>query len=313
MCGGIAPATAGALSVQLENDSFDGASDAYYTHGLQLVFTPAAAVSWPKKFLPDSYETSELRTQYSLGQAIFTPYEIEKSQLQLDDRPYAGWLYLSASLQSKNLLSVHGLIVAERLDFSAGIVGPSSGAEQAQRGIHQLFDTYEVNGWSNQLKDEPAVLVSYARKWAHIRELRSSELAWEMSASLGGSVGNVATQLVSGFGLRLGKSLYSSAGASGVPPATMAPNSGVPSGSGDWFLFADWQLRFIEGDIFLDGNSTKDSHRVEKEPRVSEWRFGGAYSSGRYRWDLYHVRRSQEFIGQYVNASFSGISLTVSF
>ncbi|MBB5212999.1 lipid A deacylase LpxR family protein [Microbulbifer hydrolyticus] len=308
-----APAAAGSVNLQLENDSFDGASDAYYTQGLQLTYAPDAPVSWIKNLLPDAYQNREIYSQYALGQAIYTPYEVARSDLILDDRPYAGWLYLGGSLKSQHLLPNSGLLVVERLDVQAGIVGPSSGAEQAQRTTHQVLRAYDVNGWDHQLKDEAGVVVSYARKWAHIQPLGDSGTGWEFSGTLGGSAGNVATQAALGLGIRLGKNLYTSAGVSALQPTTVAPDFGAAMVSGSWFLFADWQTRFISRDIFLDGNSSKPSHWVEKEPQVSEWRFGGAFAAGRYYLSLYHARRSQEFVGQYENANFSGIGLSISF
>ncbi len=134
-----------------------------------------------------------------------------------------------------------------------------------------------------------------------------------MSGTLGGSLGNITAQLVSGVELRLGRALNSSVGISGVAPATAAPHYSAPSGDSGWHLFADWQLRFVSRDIFLDGNSDKESHSVEKAPRVGEWRFGLAFATGRYQWTLYHARRSREFVGQYENATFSGLGLTARF
>ena len=308
-----APAAAGSVSLQLENDSFDGASDAYYTQGLQLTYAPDAPVTWIKNLLPDFYGDREIYSQYSLGQAIYTPYEVARSDLILDDRPYAGWLYLGGTLKTHFVVPQSGWLIAERLDVQAGIVGPSSGAEQAQRTTHKVLRAYDVNGWDHQLKDEAGVVVSYARKWARIQPLSDSGTGVEFSGTLGGSAGNVATQAALGLGVRLGTHLYTSAGVSALPPATVAPDFGASSAPGSWFLFADWQTRFVGRDIFLDGNSSKPSHWVEKEPRVSEWRFGGAFAVGRYRLSLYHARRSQEFVGQYENATFSGIGLAASF
>ena len=308
-----APAVAGSLSLQLENDSFDGASDAYYTQGLQLTYAPDAPVDWPKNFLPSSYSDREIQTQFSIGQAIYTPYEVARSDLILDDRPYAGWLYLGAAIKSHHVLPQSGWLIAERLDVQAGIVGPSSGAEQAQRTTHQVLRAYDVYGWDHQLKDEPGFVVSYARKWARIQAISDNGVGVELSGTLGGSVGNVATQVALGLGVRLGKNLYTSVGVTALQPTTVAPDAGTTSAPGSWFLFADWQSRFVNRDIFLDGNSSKHSHSVEKEPQVNEWRFGGAYAVGRYQLSLYHARRSQEFVGQYENATFSGIGLTVSF
>ncbi|WP_105102894.1 lipid A deacylase LpxR family protein [Microbulbifer pacificus] len=309
---GITPAVAGSLSLQLENDSFDGASDADYTQGLRLSYTSDSAPGWMTSLLPDRYRERELRAQYILGQAIFTPYEIFEAELLEYDRPYAGWLYLGAGLHSVNLMPESRLAVAERFEVTVGIVGPSSGAESAQRSFHRVLQTYDVNGWDNQLKDEATLMLSYARKWAHIQPLGESGLNVELSGTLGGNLGNVNTQLMSGVGLRVGRDLFSSVGVNALAPATAAPDGGMGSDAG-WYLFSDFQVRFVNRDIFLDGNSFKESHSVEKEPWVGEWRMGLVFSTGPLHWSLYHARRSQEFVDQYADVQFSGIGLSVSF
>lgn len=308
----IDPAVAGNISLQLENDSFDGASDADYTQGMRLAYTSDTSPQWVTSLLPESYQDREIRTQYFLGQAIFTPYEVFETELLEYDRPYAGWLYLGAALHSVNLIPESRLATAERFEISAGIVGPSSGAEQAQQSLHRVIHTYEVNGWDNQLRDEPTLMLSYARKWAYIQPVGNSTLNFELSGTLGGNLGNVNTALASGLGVRFGRNLYSSVGVSALSPATAAPASEVSSSDG-WYLFSDLQLRYVNRDIFLDGNTFKDSHSVEKEPTVGELRFGLVIATGRLRWSLYHARRSQEFVDQYADVQFSGIGLSASF
>jgi hypothetical protein len=313
ICSHISTAGADSLSLQLENDSFDGASDAYYTQGFQLIYTPGKPVEWPKKFPFFAHANQEIRGQYFLGHAIFTPYEIGETQLLEYDRPYAGWLYLGAALLTEQAIPQSHIKAVDRLEFSLGVVGPSSGADKFQRWTHRLIDTYEVNGWHNQLHDEPAVLVSYAKKWAYNRPLGQSGIDWELGATLGGSLGNVNTQFLSGFGLRLGRDLFSSVGIKGVQPSTTSSHYYVPPQTLGWYLFTDWQLRYVARDIFLDGNTFKESHSVEKEPWVGDWSFGAAFSAGRYQLLVYHARRSREFELQYENANFSGVSLTSSF
>lgn len=307
-----ATATAGSLSVQVENDSFGRARDADYTQGLRLAYTANSPPSWLKSLLPDSYQNRELSNQFFLGQAIFTPFEIFESELLEYDRPYAGWLYMGGALQSVDLVPGSSVSVAERLEISVGIVGPSSGAEQAQRSLHSALETYDVYGWSNQLRDEPTLQLSYARKWAHIQSLGHRGLEFELSGTLGGNLGNVNTALVTGVGIRFGRDLFSSLGVSALSPSTAGPEAGMRAGSG-WYLFSDLHMRLVQRDISLDGNTFKESHSVEKETGVAEWRLGLAFATGRYRWNLYHARRSQEFVDQYSDVNYFGVGLAASF
>ena len=304
--------TAGNLSLQLENDSFGRTNDADYTQGLRLAYASDSPAGWIQSLLPERYQARELNAQVFLGQAIFTPYEIFETELLDYDRPYAGWLYLGGALQSVDLNPGSAVSVAERLEISAGIVGPSSGAEQAQRSTHELLQTYDVSGWQNQLRDEPTLQVSYARKWAHIQPVGNRGLQFELSGTLGGNLGNVNTSLVSGVGVRFGRDLFSSLGVNAFAPSIGGPDSAMRAGSG-WYLYSDLQLRLVQRDIFLDGNTFKDSHSVEKETRVGEWQIGAMLPTGRYRWSVYHARRSQEFVDQYADVDFFGIGLSASF
>ncbi|MBN8429301.1 lipid A deacylase LpxR family protein [Microbulbifer salipaludis] len=308
---GSATASAGGISLQLENDSFGRTSDADYTQGLRLSYTTDGPAGWVQSLLPERYQNRELATQVFLGQAIFTPFEVFETDLLEYDRPYAGWLYLGGALQSVDLNPGSSLRVAERFEVSVGIVGPSSGAEQAQRATHALLRTYDVNGWENQLRDEPTLQLSYARKWAHIQSVGERGLQLEWSATLGGHLGNVNRSLVSGVGVRFGRDLFSSLEVSALAPYTTGPESGMRAGG--WYLYSELQLRFVSRDIFLDGNTFKDSHSVEKETRVGEWQFGLVLPTGRYHWSAYHARRSQEFIDQYADVNFFGIGLSASF
>lgn len=313
----ISVADAGTISVRLENDSFDGASDADYTQGLQLSYAPDAPPKFLVDWLNNTYssvtEQRELSTEYFLGQAIYTPFEIFETGLVADDRPYAGWLYMGGALSSSQLVPERNLKIVDRLELSVGIVGPSSLADRTQRWAHELLGTYEVNGWNNQLRDEPAVVAGYTRKWARIRPLQSLAKEWELSGILGGNLGNVSTQLAAGVGVRIGQNLHSSVSAAGQQPMTVAPLMSGPGGQPGWSVFAQWQVYLVGRNIFLDGNTYKDSHSVEKSTAVGEWQLGVAVSSGRYGLAVYHVRRSREFVGQYENSVFSGVSLSVGF
>ncbi|MCQ3828651.1 lipid A deacylase LpxR family protein [Microbulbifer elongatus] len=307
-----ATTTAGTIALQLENDSFGRVNDADYTQGVRLSYTADNPPGWIHSLLPGRYQNRELNAQWFIGQAIFTPFEIFETELLQYDRPYAGWLYLGGVVQAVDLNPGSAVSIAERVEVSAGIVGPSSGGEQAQRSTHQLLRTYDIHGWDNQLRDEATLQLSYARKWAHVETVGENGLQFEISGTLGGHLGNVNTSLISAAGVRLGRDLYSSFGVSAFAPYISGPENSLRSGGG-WYLYSDVQWRLVHQDIFLDGNTFKDSHSVVKEPHVAEWQAGWVLPIGRYRWSAYYARRSQEFIDQYAQVDFFGIGLSASF
>jgi hypothetical protein len=70
----------------------------------------------------------------SLGQNIYTPEDKERSDLILDDRPYAGIAYLGLGLHSKSRRQM------DTLEFGIGVVGRHSYAEDCQQEIHNWTD-----------------------------------------------------------------------------------------------------------------------------------------------------------------------------
>jgi len=70
----------------------------------------------------------------SMGQNMYTPTDISREDLIEDDRPYAGWAYLGIAFHSKNERRL------DTMEFQLGIVGPASGAEQAQKVVHRKID-----------------------------------------------------------------------------------------------------------------------------------------------------------------------------
>lgn len=63
-------------------------------------------------------------------------------------------------------------------------------------------------------------------------------------------------------------------------------------------------------DIFLDGNTFRDSHSVDKEPLVADIQFGLAIHVGRMRIALSNIWRSREFEDQDERSQFGAINLS---
>jgi lipid A 3-O-deacylase len=108
-----APKSFTAFTFYWENDAVGG-TDRNYTNGLKLTWsTPFTDKSQkqdplPKwganiiKWLPFVGDpSSEKAISMSLGQNIYTPEKTSGRDLILDDRPYAGWLYLGIGFHSK--------------------------------------------------------------------------------------------------------------------------------------------------------------------------------------------------------------------
>ena len=63
--------------------------------------------------------------------------------------------------------------------------------------------------------------------------------------------------------------------------------------------------------IFLDGNTFKDSHSVDKEPLVGDFQAGLVLTWKGYRLSFTSVHRTREFEGQESSTRYGAFSLSI--
>jgi len=304
----------GALTFQFENDLFAGA-DRHYTNGMRL--------SW---LSPQGGETLEILQQardlleviaqdenkstrfgWALGQDIFTPEDRFTTSVVADDRPYAGWLYGALSLHTV-IDQGEGRQTSESVEISLGIVGPEAQGEEAQDFVHdvRLIDNFQ--GWDNQLKTEPGLLVAYEHKWRLDDPWQlGNGLQADFVPHLGGSFGNVLTHANAGGAVRFGLNLADDFG----PPALIHGGSSLDKlleNGWSTYLFATAEGRFVAHNIFLDGNTWTTSHSVDRQPWVGRFSLGAALTYGRFRLAYTNALITKEFEGQSRPSRFGSIS-----
>jgi lipid A 3-O-deacylase len=309
----------GTLSFVLENDVFYGL-DRDYTNGLQIAWTtgPLDEKCWvcePARVLPFFQGVGKIRINYALGQNMYTPGDITLANPPLTERPYAGWLYASLGIVASFDYDSKGQWShLEQLDLSLGVVGPSSQAEQAQTLWHQLIGVNEPQGWDTQLKDEPALLLTYERSWRYRVEDLPFGLEMSLTPHLGGAVGNVFTYLNGGGTIMLGWNMGDVYGAPRIEPSS--PGAGYferPEGGIGLYAFAGVDARLVGYNIFLDGNTWKDSRSVDKEFLVGDAQVGVALTVENARLAFTHVFRTREFKTQHDADEFGAIALSWQF
>jgi lipid A 3-O-deacylase len=311
------PDEAGILSIQVDNDMWGSGSDSYYTHGTRISYLSSEETpAWLEKaaaYVPVFSRRGHLRTSYALGQSIFTPGDITRSDLIKSDRPYAGWLYGAIGLISDHRVR-DGNLQSNRLDsleLNIGVVGPSSLAEGSQSTVHELIGSPEPKGWDHQLHDELGILLIYDRQWQaqYISEVWG--LGVDLTPHLGGTLGNVMTSLSCGTTLRVGRDLPSDYGPPSIRPSL--PGSGFfrPTQGFGWYLFAGVEGRYVLHNIFLDGNTFGSSHDVDREPWVGDLQAGLVLTWEDIRLSFTNVFRSDEFAEQKSSTEYGSISVSI--
>jgi lipid A 3-O-deacylase len=288
---------------QWENDM--GSTDRWYTNGLRFEknFLQKQGTKHERflSFLTDSWCKTEcdIRGQ-AVGQNFYTPQNITIAANQPDDRPWAGWLYYGISAQKIS----DDQTFQETLDMNIGVVGPLAGGKLVQKKWHELIDSKEPRGWDNQLRNEPGILVNRINRHRYGTERADFVLHY------GGSVGNVATAAavggtfrfgfgISGFGV---PNVRGTALLSGHVPADIdakdrprrRPPDRLALAQLYGFLYAE--TRLVVQNIFLDGNTFRDSHGVDKKHLVADYGFGiSAMLNNNRRVSFLRLNRTPEF------------------
>lgn len=250
-----------------------------------------------------------LTTQYNLGQLIYTPADITRSEPQPFDRPWAGLLYYE---QAYAFLSPN-LRTLTTLTGQVGVTGRLSLAEPAQKLFHRLLDRPRPQGWDKQIGGSLGLLASAERRSAfdamsgdlghHVR--LNTATYWRIAA------GNIQTYAAAGMAVVIGKDL---------PPVSPPPpgignkivRDGAGKADGGTSCLAPWlqctafgsvEGRVVAYNVFLDGRPLRDDPDVQRRKFVHDlvagtrFDFPGTRSASHGPWFIQFkiTRRSKEF------------------
>jgi hypothetical protein len=299
----------GTLSIVLENDWFSS-KDQHYTNGLQAAWTPAGkpVPAWALRFvrlLPWFPAAGEVRHGYAFGQNIYTANDISLVDPPPEEPPYAGWLYGSIGM------NVWTGRQSDLFALTLGVVGPASLAEPSQKFIHKITGSDKPRGWDTQLENEPGIVLTYQRSWRGQATEAPGGLKLDLTPHVGAALGNVYTYANAGLTLRYGRRLPQDDGPLRIQPG--APGSGFYVAGDDfgWYVFAGLDGRAVARNIFLDGNTFRDSRSIDKEPFVGDLQLGFALTWRSARLSYAHVLRTREYTGQPRNEDFGALSLSM--
>ena len=314
--------TAAVFTLYYENDYFGG-QDQNYTNGFKFSWLSAdlsdwGQTGWRKSFLAVLPFVNRPDTQknfgFAFGQNMYTPQDISAVPPDPTDRPYAGWSYGEISFVSKSQSRM------DTLSLQVGIVGPNSGAEEFQRTVHKWLDDRTPMGWDYQLQNELGINLVYEREWRMYARTLGHSFGADLIPHLGASLGNVQTFANAGLTVRAGYHLPSDFGVSLIRGGAL-PNSPIddhdprvgPTTRFSFFLFAGVDGRAVARDIFLDGNTFKDSPSVDKEPFVGDGFYGASMVLGRWQLTYTQAVRTREFKGQDENSYFGSFTFSCAF
>ena len=287
---------AGTFVLQMENDFLARYSkflDEDYTQGFHLTFnrreSPVALRHALARIEKCSTEQRcGTRASILVGQEIYTPRYYPSTAD--DDRPFAGWLYGGAqtsAVTDRDLTSV---------SLKVGVTGRPSLAQQLQVTFHQMIPSYPIPpDWKNQLKFEPGLIVTVARK--NFSELRAGSASIGVIPSGSISLGNILSDVEGGVTLRAGFN---------APHPWNFENHRRLGAYASFGVREDVVLR----SFFLDGNTFRGGPRVERIPFVWQKELAAGISMGSISLDYRETVRSKEFTTGRGYHPYGTISLT---
>ena len=258
-----------------ENDS-RFMTDRFYTSGVQFSIKRstdergdlARSVTWRLCRWVGCDASGVFTSQANLGQLIYTPRDITRSEPQPFDRPWGGLLYYEQaysflSADQRSLTTLTGQI---------GATGRLSLAEPAQKAFHRLLDRPRPQGWDNQIGGSLAAMLSAEQRTARPalsfdlpRDVRlNTATYWRVAA------GNIQTYAAAGVAVVMGKDLpevsppppgignkVASEMRKGVNVACMVP----------WVqctAFGSFEARAVAYNVFLDGRLFRNDPSVKR-------------------------------------------------
>ena len=300
-----------AIDIVTENDSYAGYTDRWYTNGLRLGWHSAEeALPGPlaalDRGLAELFGPARSRWGVALGQNMYTPINKRLNNPDPEDRPYAGYLYAEFSLDRRTRTTL------DRYSLQLGMVGPSSLARPTQDVVHELIGDRQARGWHYQIHDEPVFNLAWDRTWRVPLVTLPGGLGVDALPTLTLAAGTVQTYAAAGGRLRIGQGLDRDFGAPRIRPAIADTPAPVGEGFG-WYLFAGAGGRAVAHDIFLDGNTFRDSRAVDHRPFVGDLELGGAVFWQNVRLSYTQDFRSKEFFGQKKEFIFGVMTLSIAF
>ncbi len=244
---------------------------------------------------------------YAVSQGMYTPDNLSAYELIEDDRPYAGTLTWRGRLRN------YADDVSRSFSLTLGVVGPLSGAEQAQKVIHKLLDVEMPNGWDNQLKNEPVFRLDgeYLNRFlgADLDDRVGVDTILYTQAGLG----NLESNMGAGLVVRLGSDLDTTY-AFASPLATRTGGLIRVATSGfSWQVQAALYGQYVFNDITIDGNTFKDSHSVDliHDQYISS--IGFSLRQGNWGFDFSTQRGSRQYEQQALKTNFGSAGFTCYF
>lgn len=263
-----------------DNDLYTSSkNDMYYTNGLELFF----------RYLSknENEKINKKITEFRVGQYIYNPRFINETAVDINDRPFTGYLFAEAGrsffYQSESVL---------KTDFQLGYMGPNAFGRETQESFHHVIGYKRVYGWENQLHNALAVQahVMYSKKLFPGKHNDFVDLHFQSEANLGTIFDGVSTGFLARIGFKKLLPVYDSnlhdASVSSQPQFDVR----------EFYFYAMPSVNYQFYDATIEGSMFSDTSPVtfELEPLRFNAEFGLKYRHNNFNISYSFLYRGRE-------------------
>lgn len=263
-----------------DNDLYTSSkNDMYYTNGLEFFY----------RFLSknNSEKISKQITEFRIGQYIYNPRFINETAVDINDRPFTGYLFAEAGrsffYQSESVL---------KTDFQLGFMGPNALGRETQESFHHVIGYKKVYGWENQLHNVLAVQlhVMYSKKLFPTKHNDFVDLHFQSEANLGTIFTGVSTGFLTRIGFKKLLPIYDSnlhdASISATPQYNIR----------EFYFYAMPSVNYQFYDATIEGSMFSNTSPVtfDLEPLRFNAEFGLKYRHNNFNMSYSFIYRGRE-------------------
>jgi hypothetical protein len=191
-------------------------------------------------------------------------------------------------------------------------VGPASLVADTQKFVHKLTGAKAPQGWDNQLHNEFVLSLIFERQQKYNLWGDVDGLSLELIPHFGAGVGNVSIYAATGAQIKFGWKLPNDFGARLIRPGGSRSTGIREKGPFGIYAFALIDGMAIAHNIFLDGNTFGESHRVRKNPWTLELIMGLRARIGRFNFGYEHSFWSKRYKTESRKHVFGALFLAIS-
>ncbi len=249
------------LQLRHDND-FLTLTDRYYSSGLFLNYT--------HRLKSGLLKVDNEQITFSIGQEVYTPSDIETTEISKQDRPYVGFLALKGGWSY--VKKKHGVEVSILL----GVAGNASGAGSFQRWYHNAIVISDPPIWVGEMENSAHInlYAGYRREWQLTANPFSVTIVAQPAVAFGTRDIYAHTDLIAYFGRK-------------DPLLSSIAFNRIGSTQREIFFSLQVGYRYVGRNALLEGNG-RDDTSVLLVPANKEIIYGGLdvhhrFSKNEYR------------------------------